>query len=72
MTKISLLLSAAIVLAGCATSKPAPAPAPAPGSDTDMATRINRICALPEPEREQQIAKLKKDSGLVLYCGDRR
>lgn len=69
MTKRALLMSAAMILSACATSHPAPQPKPAGGGDTELATRITRICALPQSERDKEIAKLKKESGLVLYCG---
>lgn len=33
------------------------------------AKRIDEICALPEPERTKELERLKKEAGLVLYCG---
>jgi hypothetical protein len=33
------------------------------------AKEINRICALPEDQREAELKKIKEKSGMVLYCG---
>ncbi len=37
----------------------------------DIASEVTRICALPSPEREAALEKLKKDSGMVLFCGSK-
>ncbi len=34
------------------------------------ATEINRICALPDAQREAELKKIKEQSGMVLYCGN--
>jgi hypothetical protein len=34
-----------------------------------VTAEINRICALPEDEREGELEKLKAQSGVVLVCG---
>lgn len=58
----------AILLAGCAASPP---PSPQISDEQKaLGERIEKICSLPDAaEREAQIAELKKESGLVLYCG---
>ncbi len=33
------------------------------------ADEINRICSLPEAERDAELKKIKEQSGMVLYCG---
>ncbi len=35
------------------------------------AAEINRICALPEDQREAELKKIKDQSGMVLYCGNK-
>ena len=35
------------------------------------AKEINRICALPMEQREAELEKIKEQSGMVLYCGNR-
>jgi hypothetical protein len=35
------------------------------------AAEINRICALPDDEREAELKKIKDQSGMVLYCGSK-
>jgi hypothetical protein len=39
--------------------------------ERQAAKEINRICALPEAEREAELKKIKNQSGMVLYCGSR-
>jgi|SRR5579862_3251545 len=35
------------------------------------AAEINRICSLPEDQREAELKKIKDQSGMVLYCGSK-
>jgi hypothetical protein len=35
------------------------------------AAEVNRICALPDAEREAELKKIKEQSGVVLYCGNK-
>lgn len=35
------------------------------------AAEINRICTLPEEQREAELQKIKDQSGMVLYCGSK-
>ena len=35
------------------------------------AAEINRICALPDAQREAELKKVKEQSGVVLYCGNK-
>jgi len=55
----------AIFLAGCARGAHAE-------SETKQAIdeRINEICAMPEPRRTTELERLKKEAGVVLYCGN--
>ena len=39
--------------------------------EKQAAQEINRICALPEAEREAELKKIKDQSGMVLYCGSK-
>jgi hypothetical protein len=59
-----------VVLAGCATAEQQKAEKNAV-IQKRAATEIERICALPEAEREAQIQKIKDQSGMVLYCGNK-
>lgn len=63
--KASLVIAAAL-LSACATQ-----PKQDAQSDTDLATRISQICALPESQRDAEIEKMKQETGMVLYCGRR-
>ncbi len=71
-TLVPVLTACAIV--GCTATQPKARPSatarPA-GEEIDpgLAQRISRICALPPSERNAETAKLKRESGLVLYCG---
>lgn len=31
----------------------------------------NRACSLPEDQREEELKKVKDQSGMVLYCGSK-
>lgn len=62
-----LLLIAATLLTACATPGEAPPPGPSPRREK-AAAEIDRICALPEDERQAEIRKIKQESGLELYC----
>lgn len=53
--------------AGCQS----PQPKPQAGAGPVIAAEVTRICALPAGEREQALEKLKKDSGMVLFCGSK-
>jgi hypothetical protein len=67
--KVAALLTVAALGAGCATqNKSAPA---STGANPDIASEVSRICALPPAEREQALEKLKKESGMVLFCGSK-
>ena len=35
----------------------------------DVAREVDRICALKKEERERELVKLKKESGMVVQCG---
>jgi hypothetical protein len=39
--------------------------------DKEAAEEITRICALPEDQREAELKKIKEQSGMVLYCGNK-
>ena len=57
------------LVVGAAACAPAPQrPAQLP-DQKELGARINKICSLPEPDRQAELEKLKKDTGLVLYCG---
>ena len=63
-----LLLGGMIAIAGCAsTSQQRTAENAA--VKKEAAQEIDRICSLPESERETELQKLKEESGLVLFCG---
>jgi hypothetical protein len=64
-----LLVAGLLTIAGCTMpKKPATVDAEAQ-SQKALGERIQKICALAEPERTAQIEKLKSESGFVLYCG---
>jgi hypothetical protein len=64
-----LWLVAPIVIAGCAAARP---PAEDAAAQKAMAERIDQICSLPKSEQDAAIAKLKEETGMVLYCGQEK
>ena len=66
MTALVLVFS--LLLGGCSTVPPARGSDP--GRTTQKALqKIDRICALPEAERDAQLKKLEAETGVVLFCG---
>jgi hypothetical protein len=39
--------------------------------DKEAAQEINRICSLPDAQREAELKRIKDQSGMVLYCGNK-
>jgi hypothetical protein len=70
MMRPAVCFLAALVLAGCATAEQKKAAQDA-AVQKRAATEIERICSLPEAEREARIQKIKDESGMVLYCGNK-
>jgi hypothetical protein len=69
-TVVSSLAIALGLLSGCQT--PAEKQATHNAEINLQATvEINRICALPEDQREAELKKIKDQSGMVLYCGSK-
>jgi len=73
MTPVKTLLPAALillamVLTACSTTAERGA-----GENTaiqkEAAQEIRRICALPEPERQAEMQRVKNESGVVVQCG---
>ena len=64
------LLLLACTLVGCTTAAERRATENA-RVEKQAAAEINRICALPEAEREAELKKIKDQSGMVLYCGSK-
>ena len=62
------LILLAIVLTACSTTARRGA-----GENTaiqeEAAQEIRRICALPEPERQVELQRIKNESGVVVQCG---
>ncbi len=66
-----LVLAAAVaLLAACETPDQRQARKNA-RMEKEAAKEINRICSLPEDKREAELKKIKEQSGMVLYCGNR-
>lgn len=62
-------LACSLVLCGCGTS--APRKTTDAGKTAQKAgQKIERICALPQPERDAQLKKLNAETGVVLFCGE--
>jgi hypothetical protein len=63
-----LILGGITMLAACAS------PAVQKGTDNvaavqkEAADEIRRICALPEPDRDGEIRKVKQESGFAIVC----
>jgi hypothetical protein len=58
------------VVAACQTEAPRKAEDNA-SVEKRAAAEINRICALPDDQREAELKKIKDQSGMVLYCGSK-
>jgi len=67
---IATLAIALSLLAGCETPAERKAAENA-RIEKAAAKEINRICALPEEQREAELKKIKDQSGMVLYCGSK-
>jgi hypothetical protein len=39
--------------------------------EKQAAKEINRICALPDAQRDAELKRIKEQSGMVLYCGSK-
>lgn len=65
-------VSALILCSLCACETPAERQAARNAEiNRKAAAEINRICALPEEQREAELKKIKDQSGMVLYCGSK-
>lgn len=68
MTHAMVLALAAIFSVGACTT-PAQRTATENASiEKQAAQEVRRICALPEAEREAELKKITKESGLSVYC----
>lgn len=62
------ILVALLLLGGCTTAAQRRAAENA-AIQQEAALEVRRICALPPPERDAEIAKIKTESAIVVYCG---
>lgn len=62
------ILAALVLLSGCTTEAQRRAAENA-AIRKQAAQEINRICALPQPEREAELERIKTESGMVVHCG---
>jgi hypothetical protein len=61
------ILTCSLMLIGCGTATSRRAPDA--GKTTQKAIqKIDRICALPQLEREAQLKRLEAETGVVLFC----
>jgi len=65
----ALILACSLVLSGCGTA-PQRKGAESQQTTQKAEQKIERICALPQPERDAQLKKLKAETGVVLLCGE--
>ena len=65
----ALILACSLVLSGCGTATQRKS-AEARKTTQKAVQKIDRICALPQAEREAQLKKLETESGVVLFCGE--
>ena len=66
---IVLALSLLTLLAACTTPSQRRAAEKA-ALNQQAAQEISRICALPEPDRTNELKKIQEQHGMVLYCGN--
>jgi hypothetical protein len=60
-----VLVVTATLLCACAERPPKPA---SDALRTQVSREIARICALPEAQRQQEIDRAKRESGVTLVC----
>jgi len=65
--KGTVLILGYLAIAGCSTANQRKA-AESAAIKKEVATEIDRICSLPEPERSAELEKVKRESGMELYC----
>jgi uncharacterized lipoprotein YajG len=65
-----VMLAPLMLLAACATEQQRRAQKNE-AIKAQAAQEIRRICALPESEREAEVERIKKESGMVIYCGNK-
>lgn len=57
-----------ILLVGCPTSKQRNAAENA-AIEKHAVQEVRRICALPSAQRDAELERIKKESGIIVYCG---
>ena len=62
-------LSLLTLLAACTTPSQRRAAEKA-ALDQQAAQEISRICALPEPDRTNELKKIEEQHGTMLFCGN--
>lgn len=67
----ALWLLECIAVAGCASSGQRTAGMDNAALEKRASDKIDRICELPQEQREAEIKKIKAESGLELYCAER-
>jgi len=65
----ALILACSLMLSGCGATASRKA-ADASTTTQKAGQKIERICALPQPERDAELKKLKAETGVVLLCGE--
>jgi len=63
----AFILACSLVLSGCGTAAPRK-PADAGKTTQKAVQKIDRICALPQAQRDAQLKKLEQETGVVLFC----
>jgi hypothetical protein len=63
---VALVVS--ILITGCVGQTQRDSPERA-DIEREAALEVERICALPEAQREIELKKIKDESGMVIYCG---
>ncbi len=64
---LTLLACVALTLTACTTTAQRKA-AERAAIEKEAAQEIARICALPEPQRQAELARLRKETAMALYC----
>lgn len=67
LTLTVALLWSVIALTACSTESQRKAPEHT-AVRKEVALEVERICALPEPERSRELATLQVKSGFALFC----
>jgi outer membrane biogenesis lipoprotein LolB len=70
LTPALILNILAVLLLGACASDAQRRAAEHAAIEKQTALEIDRICALPQPERDAELARIRVESGIIVQCGN--